>query len=238
MDFDFFFVSIIEQFEKNKMNYAILRGYENLPYSYSNDLDFCVESDLDILKNCLAKIASLNNLKIKIRDSRFEVIKLTFYKEHIKIDLDFWFGFNFVGLYYLNISDILQKSKEHNGFKILDVNDELSLSFLKELLHMKRLRKDKASLLNKKLELCDFDLFATYFNKKLRNEFIYSIKNNNYRLNSLSKKAKKDLLKQNLKLYSFIPMLKNIFKFIYFRLFPNQNPIVKEIKGVITSDLF
>ena len=51
--------------------------------------------------------------------------------------MDFWVDFNYVGLKYLEASELLEDFEYYNGFRILKSENEVTLLFLKKLLHMK-----------------------------------------------------------------------------------------------------
>ena len=50
-------LSVFNEFERNRVRYAVLRGFENLPLSYSNDIDLGIHpSDISRYFDSLANL--------------------------------------------------------------------------------------------------------------------------------------------------------------------------------------
>tara|TARA_R110002051_G_scaffold257596_1_gene316610 strand:+ start:1051 stop:1752 length:702 start_codon:yes stop_codon:yes gene_type:complete len=227
MSFKQYFNDFIDILNTHKVRYVVLRGYVDLPETFSNDLDFGIHP-LD--KNCffvaLKEYKTLHNIKIKVNLSRYEVLKLQFSYSNQKIDFDFWFDINFCGLKYINLSDVIDNTLDYKTFKIPNAENELTISFLKELLHMKRLREDKVLWLNNKIVESDLASFAIFFPLKFRHTFVNVIRNHKFNLEKLSRKSKVELFKFHIRQSGIRKIFKNIMLFFYFRIRNNKNPLV------------
>ena len=233
MNFTQVFNDFIVVLKKHKVSYVVLRGYENLPYNYSNDLDFGIHpSDKTNFFLTLKEYKLLHNVKIKINLSRYEVLKLKFIYGNEVIDFDFWFDINFCGLEYIKVSEVVKNGVLYNNFMIPNAEDELTISFLKELLHMKRLREDKVIWLTRKVEESNLELFATFFSTKSKEYIIKVISDRKFDLKVLSIKTKLELIKFHLKNRSIKKTILKISSFMYLRLRSNKNPLVIKLKEI------
>lgn len=233
MKFINYFNDFIITLNKYKIRYVTLRGYEDLPNNYSNDLDFGIHPDDDIVFfEALNEYKILHNVEIRLDISRLSVLKLKFIFQNMEIDFDFWFGFNYVGLEYINIFDVMSRAVPFKNFMIPCSSDELTISYLKELLHMRRLRKDKVDRLANKLNEIDSSKFAIIFSPKIKEKFIKTILNKEYSLNKLSLAAKIQLLKYHVVKSNCLIMINKVISFFYFRLFDKKNPLVIKFKSI------
>jgi len=233
MDFTEYFNTFITVLNKHEVRYVLLRGYEYLPESYSNDLDFGIHpNDRDAFFDVLKTYRNQYKIEIKINLSRYEVLKLKFSFSNQEIDFDFWFDINYCGLEYISISETINKAVAYKNFMIPSPADELTISFMKELLHMKRLREDKVVWLTRKVEESNLDFFAVFFAKKIRKQFINVINIRKFDLGKLSGKAKIELIKFHLKNRSIKDTFRKVFFFIYLRLLSNKNPLVIKLKDI------
>jgi len=221
-----------QKLELENVNYAVLRGFENLPESYSNDIDFGVlKKNLPLFIKIIKSIAERYSYILKLRDLRLDVLKLSLSSNNDNIDIDIWSSFNYVGLYYLDYENILNDYTYYNGFKILKPENELALSYLKELLHMNRLREDKVKKLQKKLDSPFQIPLQEYFTLPLIDEFISSIKLEQFKLDNLAKKSKMVLLKKNILKRGLWRTILSVFKFIIVRL--NRRNKIKKMEELI-----
>lgn len=232
MGFAEYFNDFISIFQKHNINYVILRGYEDLPDNYSNDLDFGINPlDKESFFLALNEYIVLHNVEIKIVLSRYEVLKLKFCFRNEVIDFDFWFDINFWGLDYVNLSEVIQKGRCWKNFMIPSVEDELTISFLKEALHMKRLRVDKVVSLTRKVSESNLEFIATYFSKKTKERIINSIMERKFDLKKFSCMTKLELIWYHLINRNGKDTSLKIAYFIYFRLMSNKNPLVLKLKS-------
>jgi hypothetical protein len=231
------FDSLISCFKKHNVRYCVLRGYENLPYSYSNDIDFGIyPDDFQLFITALVTFKNENAVTIKISTSRLDVLKISVFSGIASIDLDFWFGFNYAGIYYMDIRSMLENCMLHRGIQVLCSEDEISLSFLKELLHMSRLRKDKVDNLLLKLGQCNEHLFSHYFNKKYALLYMQALREKQFDLNQLSRRSKIFLIKSNIQRNGLTRLARNVLTFMLYRIAPNINPLVFNLKVSVDMD--
>lgn len=220
------YIELIKAFECNKVRYCVLRGYEGLPNEYSNDIDFGIHpNDEDLFFRALSNLSSNSNINLVYRDSRYKVLKLKLLKNELSVDLDFWFGFNYLGLNYLDIFSMLDSNTTYNSFNILNLEDEVSLSFLKELLHMKRVRVDKVDSILFKMNKCNESVFGPYFSFKQKDLFQDAINNRRFDLKFLSFKIKLYLFYKNIYKHGIIHTFNQICLFIVYKILPSYNPL-------------
>lgn len=128
------------------MSWVVLRGYETLPHSVSNDLDLAVlSSDAESFFSFIVKVCKENSLSIEIILLRFGCVKFVIKSQDVElIKLDVWFDINFWGLEYLKLDNAFDNLIfDNRGFYRLSENDEFVVSFFKEILHNNLIRADK-----------------------------------------------------------------------------------------------
>ena len=233
MNFTKCFNDFIVVLNKHNVNYVVLRGYENLPQSYSNDLDFGIHpDDRELFFDALKAYKNQYTVEIKMNLSRYEVLKLKFSFNNQEIDFDFWFDINYCGLEYVSISETINRAVLYKSFMIPNAADELTVSFLKELLHMQRLRVDKVVWLSSKIEESNLEFFFFFFTKKTKKQFIHVIKIRKFSLRKLSRKTKVELIKFHVKNRRLKDTLRKVISFIYFRLHNSKNPLIVKLKDI------
>jgi hypothetical protein len=226
------FLALIEKFHYYEIDYCVLRGYVDLPDNYHNDIDLGIDPYAkDLFFEILKKIKIDLKLNILLIDTRFEVLKTKFSLNNSDVFFDFWFDFNYIGVKYVDIKKVLERAIFYNDFKIASYKDEIEISFLKELLHMKRLRADK--VLNLQNKICkSTDVFADFFCPSMAKKFNYAIRKKMFKLNKLSNKAKRHLLIFNIKSFGFLNTSRKIITFLIYRIFPSINPINKKFSQI------
>jgi hypothetical protein len=229
------FCLFISTLEKFNVRYCVLRGYENLPEGFSNDIDFGVHpTDKEQFFLAVNSFTNLQNGKIFLRNSRYEVLKTTFQIQNLNLDFDFWFDFNYVGLRYMDITRMLTNPLSYNNISVLRTEDELTLSFLKELLHNSIIRLDKIDVLTDRLLKSDSKKVALFFNSNLKEHFSKAILNRDFELKQLSHETKKHLIEVNISKRGFFTTLFNGLNFLLYRFFPRLNPLINKI--IFTKD--
>ena len=193
---------IFNELNTFNIRYAVLRGYETLPYEVSHDIDFGVDvADLKQMIEILKKVSTKNFYQLVYVSKRKDIVQLYFYNKGYCLKIDLWTDFSYKGLKYLNIQSMLNNTKIHNNIKVLKEDDELSLSFLKEFLHNGWIREDKLVLLNEKLsKLGIFKSTSIYLNKDNKEDFTSYILQSKTSLKKESNRFKKTLFFKNLKI--------------------------------------
>lgn len=232
-DIEAIFKELIHQLSSCKVKYCVLRGYENLPESFSNDIDFGIhpknkEQFWDVLNN----IHSEGNIYIKLVETRYEVLKTKFVSNDTEVLIDFWFDFNYMGLKYANIDAAVETATFYNNFLVVNYRYEVEVSFLKELLHMNRIRPDKVQILQKKISNVKKIIFNEYYNKKYRCKFIEVIDNNSYELRTLSISTIIYLVISNIKIHGLVFTFRSVFKSILYKYNRTLNPINKNFNNI------
>jgi hypothetical protein len=141
--FHVLFQNVISYLNDNKIKYAILRGYEDLPNARINDIDFAIETKEHLYY--LLKYLNDKGVKIQLTKERFGVKMYSFFWMNTTVKYDFWYDINYLGLSYCNM-DLLFKTRvfgDERGFHHVSLKSEFFISILKEMLHNKTLRSDK-----------------------------------------------------------------------------------------------
>jgi len=219
-----FLKDLFNSLENDKVNYLVLRGYQDLPEKYSHDIDFSVinESELTSFFNVIHDLSKKYNYTISRDVVRVGLLKvfLHFGTEILKIDV--FCSFSYAGLEYVNIEDLHDsKRNSPSSISIPSLNYELAISLLKELLHNSRIRKDKVSLLRSQYEKTTFDQpFKNYFSNKNIKNLSYSLfLEEKIMFKNLSISFKLSLILNNIKIYGIIATSSRIFYFFWVKYF-------------------
>jgi len=213
---EFFLQKLNEKFGK----FLVLRGYEFLPTGYSNDIDvFVPEKDLTRFFYCLHNLDGLET-KLTILISRLGLIKCELIVDGVMIPFDILYGFYYFGLEYQDNDQLIRNSNPHHTglFHTPNLGDEIRISLLKELLHNKRVRVDKASYLSKMMERCSSQLPTEYLSIENVKFLQESIIENRLYLPGISLTLKKKLIKYNFSNKFFITV-RNIIMFVAIKYF-------------------
>ncbi|MAD12581.1 MAG: hypothetical protein CMC04_07670 [Flavobacteriaceae bacterium] len=200
-----------------KIRYAVLRGYENLPYEVSHDIDFGVHPDeIDLMIIQLQDISIKHGFKTVYMSERMGIKQVFFYKQGYCLKIDLWYDFSYKGLKYLDINSILRKTKYHNGIKVLKEDAEVLISFIKEFLHNKKIRTDKIEILKNKLQKSCFEGFESlYLSENNFRDFSSYILQSKMDLKVESRRFVKTLFFKNLKINGFFKTMNNLMIYIY-----------------------
>lgn len=169
-----FLKEMFNSLNKNNVDCIILRGYQNLPKSYSHDLDFSVKnkSELRLFFHVIKELSAKYKFSISRDVVRVGLLKvvLNFRNEILKMDI--FYNFQYAGLEYIDIDDLHRSKREFkDNIFIPSLNYELAISLLKEILHNSRIRKDKLSLLRTQYNECAFsEPFIKYFSQRNIND--------------------------------------------------------------------
>ena len=187
-----FFLGLHKKFGK----YIVLRGYENLPTGYSNDIDvYLPQREVKRFLYCLKNLDAVT-ADITILDSRLGLMKCELLLEGQSISFDILYGFYYVGLEYQNTQTLLNHSVIHKSglFYVPAVEDEVRISVLKELLHNGRVRSDKAKYLGEMIPSCKDSLASGFFDRQAIDSVQKAIAEGHLDLPALSKRVKSKLL--------------------------------------------
>ena len=216
--------SLFHSLNHSNVDYLILRGYENLPESFSNDLDFSVldEKELEKFLKVIQKVSDVNGLAI-VRDvARVGLLKIKLFGELKEIKIDIFYTFQYAGLIYLN-SASLHKTKElsSTGIPIPKKNYELAAALLKEILHNSRIREDKKIGLQQLfLKYGNSAPFLPYFSREKYRDIEKALFHPSILyFPSLSRRARYLLLKKNLKKRGFFESFSSVIFFFYVKYF-------------------
>ena len=205
----------LTQLNKKFGKYIILRGYEYLPNSYTNDIDVYIpKEDLRRFFQCINNLEGIDS-KLVILVSRFGLIKCELFLEDEIIPFDIMYGFYYAGLEYQDCSQLFLNSKKHSCglFFIPDISDETRISLLKELLHNGRIRSDKANHILNNMEICHDRLSVDFFHSEDIKNVRMAIIKKEYYLPKLAQNLKINILGNNMRKNSLIT-LKNILMFV------------------------
>lgn len=213
-----FLKDLFNSLEKDKVNYLVLRGYQDLPEKYGHDIDFSVinESELTSFFNVIHDLSKKYNYTISRDAVRVGLLKvfLHFGTEILKIDV--FCSFSYAGLEYINIEDLHNsKRKSPTNISIPSLNYELAISLLKEILHNSRIRKDKIDLLRTQYNKTTFNQpFIKYFSKKNIDNISTSLfSNDKLIIRKVAFSCRLNLFFMNFKLKGLSYVLNNMMNF-------------------------
>jgi hypothetical protein len=195
--------------------FIVLRSYDFLPNSYTNDIDVYVPmGDLARFFECINNLDGIDS-KLVILISRFGLIKCELFLNGVIIPFDILYGFYYAGLEYQDCDQLSSNSKMHSCglFSTPCISDEVRISLLKELLHNGRVRRDKAPYLLENMDKCVSDLSTNYFEAETIKNVREAIISANYDLPKVSRALKIRLLAHNLR-KDCVTTLKNIVMFV------------------------
>lgn len=198
-----FLKTLFISLERDKVRYLVLRGYQNLPESFSHDIDLSVidEEELSSFFNVLNNLSKKFGFKI-VRDViRVGLLKVQLIFDDGILKIDVFCSFQYAGLEYINSIDLHRtERKTCSGINVPGLNYELAISLLKEILHNSRIRKDKVDLLRSQYD-------ELTFNEPLKKYF----SNNNIKQLSESLFSHEKLVfKKVSRNFRFVLLLKNL----------------------------
>ena len=131
-------MSFLSICQKENINYAIARNYENYPY-FDHDLDiFCSPKDYQDLKNILLGLISiewdyykeeLSYTGSSFEDQNVNCLKIFNSSNNSFLQVDFFYGLTFFGLNHINIESILEMKIFDAEKKFYRVNKELEMYY-------------------------------------------------------------------------------------------------------------
>jgi hypothetical protein len=165
-----FLIELFHILAINKVNYLILRGYEDLPEIVHYDIDFAVinEKELESFFQVLQELSYKYNFLISRDVVRQGLLKVFLHFGNDILKVDVFCEFGYAGLNYIDLEKLFQsKRKLETGIYVPSLNYELTISLLKEILHNSRIRKDKVEKLRNQFDKNTFaEPFVDYFSSK------------------------------------------------------------------------
>lgn len=210
-----------KELNNSKVEYLILRGYENLPNDFENDIDFFVNKDsLESFYGIIYRFSKDSNFVIKKDVVRQGLIKIQLdFSGYSVLKIDLFFEFRYAGLLYIDEKIMYNNRVLYNDITIANYEYEFYTSILKELLHNSRIRKDKIEKLKILFSKINennllYDNIVKKTNIELINKLLFSY---NYIDKDLAMILKKDILIYNLIKFGFVDCCFNIFTFFYIK---------------------
>ena len=204
----------------------MLRGYESLPDSVSNDIDLAIDPDqINAFEKISHEFLVDRGFTRICRMDKFQFVQLYYYSKILKqsLHLDFKYGFTYRGMTYLDITKVLKNRIPLRMFFIPSPEDELATSFLKEYNHNQGVRKDKIGKLKSLLNNVENkNVFEDYYCKQSP-EFIKAISEDIYDLKKLGRRNYLKLFSKNIRRQGFFTTIGNSLGYLRkeFRLFRN-----------------
>ena len=172
MIFEFFFKQLCDKFEKDNILYLVLRNYENLPYSFTNDVDLLVnKNDIREIESIITK--TLNGkgyLKKTSNKFNFNSYEIKDQNNNTIVKLDLFSGLSKGWISYMDISYMFKNRRKKDCFYIPSLESELFSLILKEMYMYGKVRekyKKYLSLHLNEIELTEFTrLLHCYLTKK------------------------------------------------------------------------
>ena len=210
---------LFEYLSKNGSKLYVLRGYYNLPYMYSNDIDIFVDkSNLNNFYNLLIQYhGCTTTYEIKVIRYGLEKINLHLGDEIHNVDI--LYDFSYVGLNYVDASLLNHERFENFYYFYPPYNIQLRIEFLKELLHNARIREDKFDHLNTLYSNYGIYNSDALFDPDDINYLKSIFQSKRLHLLSFRRIILKKLISLNLKNFGFYGLMHNLFRFIRFKYF-------------------
>jgi len=181
------FINKLFSLLNDNYNYAVLRGYEELPnHNSSHDIDILIEkNDFDKLINKFCTLIEEEKFKVLMynQNERFNTIIIAKYeRDEINfLYLDFFFNYSLYGLHFFDASEVLE-SRIFNG-KIYHVS--ILYEFLEKYLNCLLLEKPYPSKYNR-VKATVYKSYIEKLNLSI-NKFFYDSSLNAYNIHKPSK---------------------------------------------------
>lgn len=217
-----FLVDLFTTLNEEKVEYVVLRGYDDLPEVYYHDIDFGVlnSESLSGFFKVIDQLSRQYEFKILRDEIRQGLIKVVLEFEDSTLKLDIFIEFRYAGLEYIN-NEILHSRKRmlDSGIFVPALDFEVAISLLKEFLHNSRIRIDKSALLRDQF---DENVFANPFKEYFTigtienfREALFTV--DNYLFLKICNRARYDLIKFNIQKFGFIRVIFNVFHFFFIK---------------------
>lgn len=199
------------------IDYAILRGYKNLPEYVSGDIDIVIqESDIIRFHHEALRIFSRFQFSIVQLLTRQYVIQYRIYNENDGFfQIDVHTGEAYFGLYFLHAEEVLNNKIYFNGFFIASYEDQAFSAFISKLFYGNRVDEKYYELYNEYLfAQSNIERFNVLFGQTLSSKIkkLFDLKEYS-NITQTASKLKYKLLLSELK-NKKINVFKNIWKYI------------------------
>ena len=217
-----FLIELFKTLDSNKVNYILLRGYQDLPEIVHYDLDFAVVNEIELAPfftviHDLSKKYNYNISRDVVRQGLLKVY-LHFGNEILKVDI--FCSFGYAGLNYINTNDLFSsKRKLTTDIYVPSLNYELAISLLKEILHNSQIRHDKVNLLRSQYNQKTFnEPFINYFSLKITKQITDSLfLGETLVFKRFANKVRLILLFSNFKNHGVLQTFKSAFDFLWIK---------------------
>jgi len=178
-----FLNTIFDEFNKEKIDYCVLRNYEKIPYDIGNDIDFAINpNDIKKIFKLLSKISLKFNFKLIKKTNRLGHLGL--YYQDINSDnlivLDFLSKSIKQWLEYADTNFILKARISYKNFYVAPLGAIYYTIFFKDLLTYNKLRSKNQDLFVKISENDKDDFIKTgkmYFDDFFLEDIFYQLVN-------------------------------------------------------------
>lgn len=214
-----FLKELFLELDNKRVDYLVLRGYELLPDSFNNDIDFSVRDEYQLMKFFKVLHGLSNTYEFIVRRDavRFGLLKVVLQFDRDILKIDVFHSFQYAGLIYMDI-EMLHKSKRRltNGIAVPSLNFELAISIMKEILHNARIRSDKIQLLRRQYDENTFCEPFMYLSKSVISELsIVLFLDGQMLYKMLGNKARISLLALNVRRFGVIQTFLRVVVFFY-----------------------
>jgi hypothetical protein len=124
--------------------FVIMRNYEYIHDDMTSDLDLYANHRLDsILLDFNINFALRENLihRIRLYEDHSLSVEFISNSEGWSIVIDYYSGFYWRGIEYINSNELYNRKLSYNGLTVLQNGPDIAIVLMKELLGAKRLRK-------------------------------------------------------------------------------------------------
>jgi hypothetical protein len=165
----------------NYIHWAVLRGHQNLPENWDNDIDILVDKEYageicSILESISLKYYPEENVELNYRFNYIGII-ITCADRLLKVDLLTNLTYRWYPLFDSTDSILSRRYAKSNALWIVDPRDELLIIIIKEVLSMGGLRKRYRSYIIENINLLkDIDFLTENYSGVINpEEFIFRL---------------------------------------------------------------
>lgn len=199
-----FLKDLFYDFNSKKIDYVVLRNYENLPNDVGNDLDILINKNSEVEINFLLnQLIKKHNLFIKKKQIRYSYIGIylgSLNNQKYQLQIDFYTSLVKGWIEYSNSMTILNNRIRYKMFFVPNPTHEIQAIVYKELFAYNSLRKKYETIILNLLPKLDEDDF-------------YEVSNGLIYLYSSKKVFRKLTNNEKIQKIYIIPRIKNFLNF-------------------------